>query len=359
MIWFYKTKTNNHLGLKLMKSNIQIPKIMGPKSQPNQPIAIGLLSQTPATSKESFVTLVQLLVLVLAAMFFSFQTKAQEYQFKVLANQGDNTLVTSDGSRNEQLKVGSVLQEGDKIILGEGAYVGLMHPNGRTMELQKAGEFEISDLAENAGKGNSVASKYADFIMKKMAKGEADLDQDHRQYLKVTGAVERAIESSAIKLMMPNSAEIFNSQAFLKWSDIGAEGYVVTVKNMYDEVLTSVETTESFVKLDLSEGKLAKEKLVIVKVAAKNDASLASEEYGIKRIAAPKASTVKSDLSALKSSLDEENALDKLIVASFFEEHNLLVDALASYEEAITIHPTVKEYKIAYEQFITRHNLLN
>lgn len=310
-------------------------------------------------SKASATKMIKTYMLIVVGLLFAFAANAQEYQFKVLANQGDNTLITSDGSRNEHLKVGSILQEGDKLILSEGAYVGLMHPNGRTMELKAEGEFEVSTLIKQAGKGNSVASKYADFLISKMEAADGNINENHTQYLKVTGAVERALDSSAIKVMMPNAAEIFNPSAFIKWSDLGDVAYTVTVKNMYDEVLFTKETNKTHIQLDLNEKDLSKEKLVIVKVAVKDNPSLASDNYGIKRITAPKAKSINADLAALKASFQEENGLNKLILASFYEDHNLIVDALANYEEAMNINPTVQEYKLAYERFVMRHNLLN
>ena len=321
----------------------------------------GTLSIAPELNPRRLflLNLSKLMMLIVIALFLSFQAVAQEYQFKVLANQGNNILKTSDGSRNEQLKVGSTLQDGDKIILAEGAYVGLMHPNGKTMEIKSAGEFEVSQLATAAGDGNTVAGKYADFIMSRMAENEASVDDNHRKYLNVTGAVERKLDASAIKVMMPNSAEVFSSEAFLKWTDLNVDKYVVTVRNMYDVVLLTKETSEPQLKLDLNQKVLAKERLVIVKVEVKNNKALASEGYGIKKVAAPKAEAIHADLAVLKEAIQENNALDKLILASFFEENNLLVDALANYEEAIAINPTVKEYKAAYAQFVSRHNLLN
>lgn len=293
------------------------------------------------------------------AIFISFQASAQEYQFKVLANQGDNTLITSDGAINEHLKVGSILQEGDKLILSEGAYVGLMHPNGRTMELKEAGEFEVSSLIQKAGEGNSVASKYANYLINRMSEEDVDIHANHTQYLKVTGAVERTLDSYSIRVMMPNSAEIFNPNAFVKWTDLGEVEYVVTMKNMFDEVLLTQETSKPQLRIDLNAQELAKEKLVIIKVTVKDNPALASDNYGIKKMAAPKAKTIHSDLKSLKASFQDEGALNKLILASFYEDHNLLIDALANYEEALRINPDVEEFKIAYERFVTRHNLLN
>lgn len=337
-----------------MKSNLIFYDEMSSKQQ----IAVGKLSSDDR-NYAFYAQALRILVLLAAGVCFVLQANAQEYQFKVLANQGDNTLITSDQSRKEYLKVGTILQEGDKLILGEGAYVGLMHPNGRTLELKTAGVFEVSALAKQAGEGSSVAGKYASFIMSKMEESETNINENHAQHLKVTGAVERAMDSFAIKVMMPNAAKIFSTEALLKWNDLGADTYVVTVKNMYDEVLFTQEAKNAQIKLDLNENRLASEKLVIVKVSVKDNPALASDNYGIKKMDQQKSKAINADLAALKSSFQEENALNKLILASFYEQHDLLVDALASYEEAIAINPTVKEYKVAYEQFVSRNNLLN
>src|SRR5690606_16431664 len=139
-----------------LNTTVRTPTSFARGNKPH--ITEGLL---PLYQKNSAVTtwikIGQVIMLVLAGLFFALQVNAQEYQFKVLASQGDNTLITSDGSRKEHLKVGSLLQEGDKVILSEGCYVGLMHPNGRTMELKTPGEFEISALSASAGEGSSVA----------------------------------------------------------------------------------------------------------------------------------------------------------------------------------------------------------
>lgn len=320
---------------------------------------VALLHHTNVATANRIGFLARTFFLAAFGLLLSFHVSAQEYQFKVLANQGDNTLITSDGSINEHLKVGSILQEGDKLILSEGAYVGLMHPNGRTLELKETGEFEVSTLMLKAGEGNSVASKYASYLMKRMSEEDVDIHANHTQYLKVTGAVERTLDSSSIKVMLPNSAEIFNPNAFVKWTDLGEEAYVVTLRNMFDEVLLTQETSKPQIKIDLGAKELADEKLVIIKVAVKGNPALASDNYGIKKMPAPKAKTINSDLNSLKASFQEEGALNKLMLASFYEEHNLLVDALANYEEALRINPDVEEYKTAYERFVLRHNLLN
>jgi hypothetical protein len=49
--------------------------------------------------------------------------------------------------------------------------------------------------------------------------------------------------------------------------------------------------------------------------------------------------------------------MNKLILARFYEEHNLLIDAITSYEEAIKMAPDVPTFQEEYDYFMTRHGL--
>ena len=53
----------------------------------------------------------------------------------------------------------------------------------------------------------------------------------------------------------------------------------------------------------------------------------------------------------------EESALDKLILASFYEQNNLLADALTCYEYAIELSPEIQAFQNAYDQFVFRNGL--
>ena len=59
----------------------------------------------------------------------------------------------------------------------------------------------------------------------------------------------------------------------------------------------------------------------------------------------------------MKVELFEETAISKLILASFYEENGLILDALINYEAALKIEPQVEAYKIAYGKFLKRNKL--
>lgn len=289
-------------------------------------------------------------VLTLSLVFLAGMTFGQGYTFKVLANKGTNKIKA--GADWAPLKTGASLQEGDELIISENAYLGLVHASGKTLELKTAGNHKVADLAAkvNTG-GSSVASKYADFVLSKMSA------EGKKNRLSATGAVHRG-SNDAIHVFMPSSVGVFSDKAIIRWDSLDGENlYVVTLKNMFDDVLVSIETNEPNIELDLTNEKLAKENVVLLSVSSKGDEEVKSGTYAIKRLPEADATKVKETLNELMSEVDQATALNKYILAGFYEENNLLIDALTSYEEAIKLAPEVDSYREAYVEFLLRNRL--
>jgi cytochrome c-type biogenesis protein CcmH/NrfG len=62
-------------------------------------------------------------------------------------------------------------------------------------------------------------------------------------------------------------------------------------------------------------------------------------------------------LNEIIGEVAEKTALNKFILAGFYEENNLFIDAIAAYEDAIKLAPDVPSYKDAYEEFLMRHGM--
>ena len=274
----------------------------------------------------------------------------QGYTFKVLANKGSNKIKA--GSEWQVLKTGASLQDGDELMVSENAYLGLVHASGKTLELKSPGNHKIKDLAAKVSAGgSSVASKYADFVLSKMSA------EGKKNRLSATGAVHRG-ESAGIHIYMPSSVGVYNEAAIIRWDSVeGRPSYTVTLKNMFDDVLGTIETAHPSIELNLSDEKISKENVVLLTVAAKGEGEIHSGTYAIKRLSKDDAARVKSNLNDLMADVDQETALNKYILAGFYEENNLLVDALTSYEQAIKLAPEVDSFKDAYLEFLLRNRL--
>jgi hypothetical protein len=286
--------------------------------------------------------------------FVSSITDAQEYAFRVLATKGTNEY--KSGSSWLPLKTGATLKTTDELRLADNAYIGLVHVKGKPIELKQDGSYKVSDLENKVKEGTSVLVKYTDFIL------SSNSAEAKKNRLVATGAVHRTVEKSAINLMLPPNhySGVYNSTATFRWDSEKASGpYVVTFRNMFDDVLDRVETPEKMIEVDLANKKFAEENAILVEVSAKSDPKLMSEQHLIKRLTPSQQESVKKALDEIIKTVSEPTALNNLILAGFYEENNLIIDAISAYEEAIKLAPDVPSYLEAYDEFMLRNGLKN
>jgi hypothetical protein len=295
---------------------------------------------------KSLISLISCSLLLVGATVYG-----QGYTFKVLANKGSNEV--KSGEEWKPLKTGASLKEGDELKISDNAYLGLVHSSGKTLELKSAGNHKVVELASkiNVG-GSNVASKYADFVLSKMSA------EGKKNRLSATGAVHRAAVNAGINIYMPNSVEVFNDQALIEWGVLtGDKTYEVTVVNMFGDELLKTETTDATYKIDLKDEKLINEAALLVTVGVKGQQDMKSEEVAIKRLPSDKSDLVQQNLTELMGAVDTATALNNYILAGFYEENRLLLDALFYYEEAKRLAPGVESYEEAYEEFLFRNGL--
>jgi hypothetical protein len=291
-------------------------------------------------------------ILILVSILALNLVQAQDYTFKVLANKGSNEV--KSGSAWQAVKTGDRLKTGDELKVSENSYVALVHSTGKPMELKQSGSYKVADLASKVGAGTSVLNKYTDFIL------SSNSAEAKKNRLSATGAVHRGLAD--IKVFLPENqyAEIFNTDVIVNWEATKGGGpYVVTVKNMFDEELMKIETPENTVQIDRSNPKLANEDALLVEVKSKADGKSKSEQHLIKKLSIARQESIKKSLTEMGSDVKEETALNKFIMAGFYEENKLFIDAITSYEQAIKLAPDVPTYKEAYEEFLLRNKLKN
>lgn len=287
-------------------------------------------------------------LLLVVGLLLSFTgLQAQDYAFKVMANKGANEVKSGDSW--QAIKPGSSLKSGDELKIAENSYIGLIHATGKPMELRQAGSFKVADLAAKlSGGGASVLNKYTDFILSSNAEGK-------KNKLSATGAVHRGLED--IKVFLPENqySDVFNSYAIINWESSKSGGpYIVSFKNMFDEELSKIETPETTAKINLAAPEFANESAILVEVKSKSDGKSKSEQHLIKKMSPSQQERVKKELAEFGAEATQETALNKYIMAGFYENQKLFIDAISAYEEAIKLEPSYKEF---YEDFLLRNKL--
>lgn len=280
------------------------------------------------------------------------------FVFRVLANKGTNQVLRGDDGEKIKLRPGLTLMSEDQLIVSSGSYIGLMHNTGRTIEVRTTGTTSINDLETKlANSKRSIADKYATFVMNKMNDHGDDVHANYRHNMKATGAVERA-NSTAISAMMPSSGKILNGETTIRWNSVGENSlYVVTLKNIFDEEIYVGETDKTNMSIDLDDENLSEERLITLSIKVKDDADLFSPEYGIERLSSNELVEIQTSLKNLKSEVSTESPLELLILASFYEENNLILDALKTYEDILEMAPEVEDFKVLYGDFLIKNGL--
>lgn len=291
----------------------------------------------------------RMLALVLSAWFGITTTYAQkDYTFKVLVNKGKNEVKAADGW--QLVKVGASLNGTDELKLSENSYMGLVHVSGKPLELKQAGTYKIDKLAQNVSGGTSVLNKYTDFILSS--------NSTKRNSLTATGAVHRGADVIDLYLPEAENPVVYNNEITINWDAAKIPGpYVISFNSMFGDELEKIDSKENHVKVNLSSANFVNEDNILVVVSSKSDPNKISKEYTLKKLSKADKERIKNSLNEISSSLAEKTAMDQYILAGFYEENNLIIDAITAYQEAIRLAPDVPSFQDDYNTFLIRHGL--
>lgn len=273
---------------------------------------------------------------------------AQSYAFKVLVNKGKNEI--RSGSGWQAIKVGASLNQTDEIKIGNNAYVGLVHVSGKPIELKEPKTWKVADLTKMVSAGSSVVTKYTDFILSS--------NDPTKNRLQATGAVHRG--PTDLPVFLPTKPELsvyYTDQQIINWDTQGFKGpYTVTFASLFGDELKTMETAENSVTVDLEGSEFQNEDNVIVRVFSKAD-NKESAEFTLKKLSKADRTRIETAMKEIAEVAKEENAMSKYILAGFFENHNLLIDAATAYQQAIRLAPDVSAYQEYYNEFLLRNGI--
>jgi len=290
----------------------------------------------------------KLVILFMALVVLSASAQAQDYAFKVLVTKGKNEMKAGDGW--QAVKVGAALRSNDELKVTENAYVGLVHATGKSLELKQAGKYKVSDLAGRISGGASVLNRYTDFILSS--------NTEKKNNLAATGAVHRGLPKVEVYIpSFPKGQVIYSNELTISWDKKFAGPYIIKFTSTFDDELDKVETAENSLRVDLSSAKFANEDNITVKVYPKNDPTKISDGFTLRRLSKADKERVKTSLAEIAVSTQEPTALNKYVLAGFYEEKGLLIDATTAYLDAIKLAPDVTGYQDEFNLFLIRYGM--
>lgn len=285
---------------------------------------------------------VLVLSLVLSVSFLT--VHSQDYDFKVLVTKGKNELKSGGGW--EGLKVGTSLKKADEIKVGPNSYLGLIHSSGKPLELKDAKNYKVADLLTKVSGGPSVLNKYTDFIISS--------NTQKRNNLTATGAVHRGPNNIRVFLPKTELAYAVGDTISVQWEkEKGAPPYIVTFTTFFGDELFKTETNSNSVTINLNDKTFANESEFQVHVFSKKDRK-ESEQYPIRKVKKEERARVKPILTDMQNQLKENTAINKVILAGFFEQEKLYIDAATEFQKAVKLQPSLQEQ---YDEFLIRNGM--
>lgn len=278
---------------------------------------------------------------------------AQQSAFTIILNKGANTHCVEGKAKNPVI-LGETLQSNEQIALEEGGYMALVHDQtGISLELKESGEYFVSDLLNKVDQeSNSVMSKYGKYLMSKL-----NPEGTGNQNLNVTGAVERGDEDF-IKVYLPMVTDVYGEDMLIAWQQADdVQDYVITIKDGRDEIIARKNVKGTKFRLSFNEQPFTDKKLMIVNIRSRFNEDFVSKDYGINRISEEQKLNIQTEYESLIGEANSDNVINKLLIASFFEENELLGDAISYYDQALALSPDTDGFGKLYNNFLYRNRL--
>jgi hypothetical protein len=267
----------------------------------------------------------------------------------VLINNGSNVYRSAGSSAWKAISIGQALRKNDELKTAQNAYLGLIHSSGRTLEFRKTGVYNITDLEEEIGIKKGLPSRYSEFVS-----NEFLYDDTQRRIAKTSRDI------NDIHVYLPESSEILTSTIIVDWEapeESEFASYDLVIMNMFDELVEKIHTSTTSAVIDLELPSLSDEKLLVCQVKVAEDPDISSVKYGFMKISGEKKSELLKELDLLSTIIDENTPLGQILLAAFFEENKLLVDASYHFQQSMKMAPPESGIETLYEKFLSRNKL--
>jgi hypothetical protein len=271
--------------------------------------------------------------------------------FKVIACKGKVTLQRT----NKAVSVGTGLTSADRLIMDGPVYVGLVHKSGKAVEVKAGQQMAVADLLKQVSSKQTGMDKLVGFVVQSVV-GANDGKNE------MSGGAERSIAVNKVRMLAPRTSKVIDPDVTFSWA--GNDGttkeptYIFTLTDDKQNVRFKKELKETSLALNLNQLGLEKDKCYYWSVVQANSNAQSFESYCIYPVNDAEAAAINGQLSAIKQEQgNTPSALDKLILASFFEQNGLTYKALGAYKEAVALGGDVEIFGATYSQFLRRINM--
>lgn len=295
----------------------------------------------------------RLIAIILLAMFAEAEISAQSALFTVIASGGKVFLSGRDTSQWIQLTAGSRVFKGDRIKTGDNSYLGLCHMNGRTLEILKEGVYKADELSEKlAAENTSVTKKLTDFLVGEIVTKNKGKD------MKYISAVARE-NLTYIDKDFPAFTFVMDSSVTFRWYPAkDVHTYAFRLLNPSGGTVLIKETSDTSITVNIEELNLEPEKHYSWFVFNPENPEVSSDSSYIMTLTRSGLEALKDSLAELRNDLsDRMSPLNQIMIATFFENNKMNLNALEYYERSAVYTGHVPEFQKKYLLFLIRAGL--
>ncbi|WP_323755325.1 hypothetical protein [Roseivirga sp.] len=259
------------------------------------------------------------LSLICVFLMLSFLAKGQE-GFRVILSSGKNYKKTEKGFF--ELKNGTPLNKKDRIEVLPNGLVILMDSEGRLLEIELEGQYDMAtlDLKELYPPSELIYTEWENFYNPK--RNLEDWAPNH--YVKEPSSFVD------LHLNFPSSTEVYGRYIQLDWADIHDE-YQVRFWSEYDKIFETHDVDSTHFNIDLLSGSLAFKDIFGVEVFAKNS-KRSTGVYFLDKLSPPDKELLDQ---AFRTFPKEGTMLTDLTKAIMLENRGLFADAATAYKVLI------------------------
>ena len=296
----------------------------------------------------------KIFILVFLILLISFNGHAQQYSFKVLTFWGKVDYRTSSTQSWKKVQTGESLKIDCEVRLDKNSYVALMFNDGRTMEIQDEGIFEINDLEQNMKHSKiSVTQKFANFVAQ-----EIITDKSEKKDMKTFAAVVR-VKPNHIDVAIPSFTSVLDPVIDFSWySYPSTEQYIFSILNSSGTTIFMDLVDDTTYAIDMDKLKLNRGTVFKWYVFDADYPKIVSDTNAVNVISFDNRALILDTLQMLNEEIESnETPLSVLSLCSFFERNNLNVEALNQFNKVILLAPESEEYKKLFIKFLLKHKL--
>ena len=126
---------------------------------------------------------------------------------------------------------------------------------------------------------------------------------------------------------------------------------------MFDDIIAEYTTDKPMINLNFNDAGLKNQNAFFLTIEIPDNSIKHSSTYGLTRLSGDQYNTIEKKFKQLISELNVESPINTLIISSFFEDNNLLIDAATYYYKFLTSSPDMKDFETMYTKFLVRNGM--